>query len=69
MHKRKYKKNGKEYSYTTLYLNGLAEDVLTDLHNIAKNLGHVTVTGLIKPVLRELRDRYPESMRQDPNSI
>ena len=62
-------KKGKEYNYERLVVNGINKDVFKDLYNIAKNLGNLTVSALLKPELRKIRDSYPQDMRQDPNAL
>lgn len=46
-------------------VRGVNNQIVDDLEAIAKNLG-ITVTALLKPKLREIRDSYPEKMRIPP---
>jgi len=43
-------------------INGIPKPLHQDLFNIAKNVG-VDMSSLIKPVLRELADRYPDKYK------
>lgn len=69
MARNKYRKNGKVYEYEKLVIHGISKDVKRDLFCIAKNLGSYTISALLKPELRKIRDSYPIDMRQDPNAI
>lgn len=70
MARKKYKSiRGKIYQYNVITITGVSEDVERDLSNIAMNLGHITLSGLLKPELRKIRDSYSVDMRQDPNAI
>lgn len=44
-------------------IRGVNDQLKQDLKNIADNLGD-SVSSLIKPKLRELRDSYPEHLRK-----
>ena len=70
MAKRKYTKgkDGKIYEYDYLIINGVDPKVAKDLKNISVNLGHVSLSGLLKPELRRIRDGYPFDMREDPDA-
>lgn len=44
-------------------LTNVPQDLKSDLKNIAANTG-MTLTQMLKPVLRQVRDSYPEDMRK-----
>jgi hypothetical protein len=46
-----------------LRLRGVSKEVKEDLINIAKNSG-LTLSALLKPRLRDIRDSYPENLRR-----
>ena len=41
-------------------------DVKNDLENIAGNIG-VTLSAMLKPKLREIRDSYSDKMKKKPD--
>lgn len=49
------------FPYLAVY--GVNKQVHEELKSISKNLG-IDLSALIKPKLRELRDSYPEAMRE-----
>lgn len=51
-----------EKEFDRLTVTNIPIQVKSDLEAIAKNEG-TTVSALVKPVLRELRDKYPISSR------
>jgi len=53
-------KNGMQ----SIEISNVSPEVKRDLTNIAKNEG-VSLAQFLKPKLREIRDSYPEKMRQD----
>jgi len=49
-------------SEKNIYIKNVPVDIKADIKTIAENLG-VTVTQLLKPKLREIRDSYPPDLR------
>lgn len=46
-------------------ITGVAPQIKEDLQNIARNEG-ICLGQLLKPKLREIRDSYPQHMREKP---
>lgn len=45
-----------------ILIRNVPKEIKEDLFAIADNLG-ISVTAMVKPVLRQLRDSHPENMR------
>jgi hypothetical protein len=50
-----------------LRITGVPEEILDQLHNIAKNEGN-NLSAILKPHLRKIVESYPERMRRPPQN-
>lgn len=54
----------KKYDYQPeIRITGVGKELHSDLNNIADHLG-IPLVSMLKPKLREIRDSFPEEMRQ-----
>lgn len=68
MIKRIKTKGGKKYEYASLEINGVQPQLIIDIENICANLGIKNVSEFLRPKLREIRDAFPQNMRQAPDA-
>jgi hypothetical protein len=61
------KKSGQEQDETEIRIRTVPKDIREDLTNIAKNKG-ISLSTMLKPELRKIRDSYPNEMRKPPRA-
>jgi hypothetical protein len=66
MRKKRQVKDFKEKGLTPeLRITGVPEEILEQLHNIAKNEGN-NLSAILKPHLRKIVESYSDRMRRPP---